>query len=494
VTSAFAGGHALRGPLARVARFRVGGYSLAIDSRLVEQVITAPFEVTPLPCAPVHVPGAVRVRDMGIPLLDLPTLFGARREGPAAATPLAMIVSHPGGRFAVPVDELVGLTAAAEESFSAVDVQHPTAEGVFSRLYLPPDGHGAEVLIDVEAVARIAGLHSVLASPQAVTHQRADLTSTYFVVDAGGRKLALAASAVRRVQANVVVDPVDFPHHALLGFHQLGPERIAVVELAVILGLQAQAEPSRTRSVIVVEDARGAPVAFSVTAILDMERFAEREIGRLADDEGHDHPIWRGTYHSQRSGPVLVAECAALWRLGTFVDSRALFGGTMNQGDTRAAACETVAHMIYRVAGGVLASRVSDARAVVGLPADFVDLRGTGHAQVGLFTHKTRTVPVLDLAVLMGREAVERPVGKPVLVIDTARSLLGLLVDEVVCMSPVAPSPIPGASRRPYGVVPAFTAMVQVQMDGADRSVTVLDLDALGDHGDLMLLMDGIPH
>lgn len=474
----------------RVARVRVGAYTLAVDAQLVEQVLSEPLPLVPLPCAPAHVPGAVRIRDSAVPLLDIAALFG--RPGTETAPPLTMVVRHPRGRFAVRVDELMGLFTAKPEQYSEIDVQHGSTDGVFSHLFCASGIEIADVVLDVEAIARVGELHSSLAPHHAHAHRRVELGSTFFVVEAGARRIAFAAAHVRHVQAHALLDRVTFEHQALLGFYQLGAERIAVIELAAVLGLPTATASTRTRALIVLDDERGAPVAFAVSSILDMERFAEEAIRTLADDDGRDHPIWRGTYPSERHGTVLVADTRAVWHMGTLVDTRSLFANDGVGANETGEPSTPIAHMVYRVAGGLLASRVCDARAVIALPADFVDLRGTGNSLVGLFTHKQRTVQVLDLASLMGRDAVVSPIGKPILVLTTQRGLLGLLVDEVLCMRSAVPTRIPGASRRPYGIIPAFAEMVCCRLDSDEWNVTVLDLDALGDYGDLMQLMGAL--
>jgi len=470
----------LAAPITRVARFRIGPYRVAVDARLVEHVHAKSFATVPLPMAPVHVPGVIRVDDRAIPLLDVEALFGDRTGAPQDGR-LTVVLRHAHGCFAIPADELLGLTRVREHDFSDISVQHPSADGVFTKLFSGAESEAAEVLLDIDALVRIGGLHTVLSTRASTEASGPTAGPTYFVVQVGDKRLAFDNKTVRQVQANAAVDRVGFTHPALIGFHALAGEQIAVVDVAVVLGLREAAEETPRLSFIVIDDARGAPIALVVSAILDMERTAGSTRHCAPADGEAANDFWHDSYESETHGSVLVADSAALWLASRVVDSRVLFASSRT--DSAAAIGQAVRpFFVYRAAGGLLTSPVSGARAVLTLPQDFVDLRGQRHGWVGLFAHAHGTIRVLDLSVLMGGAPITHPVGKPVLVFDSPRGPIGVLVDEVIAMRQSRTRELSGASRRPYGVIPPFAETAPMHIDGADRGVAVLDLAALPAH------------
>lgn len=486
----------------RVARVQAGGYSLAVDAALLEHVHQGPFELTPLPQAPAHVPGAVELRGVAVPVLDIVQLFdestGAAYDGSvprasAAGTvgqldgKMLMVIRHEHGRFAVPVDRVRGLVAARTEQFSEIVVQGEERSGVFSHLFIASETQGLDVLLDCAAVIRIARLHSVIAAPDSGRASQLDLGAMYFVVRAGATHFAFGALQVRQLQSKQPVEPLGFSHRALRGFYRFGRERVAVVDMAVVLGLPSKGVPDTVNDLVVISDERGSSLALSVEKVLDMEPVRANALQSIAADDGTDNTLYRGTYVSDRHGTVIVVDARALWQASTMIDGRALFGhAAAGAGD---GASTNEHYIVYRAAGGLLASRVCDARAALQLPADFVDLRQPGQALIGVFTHRNRSVQVMDLGQLMGRDAIDDVVGRPIIVVPTERGLLGLLVEDVVCLREATAQFIPGASRRAYGVIPPFTEMIHVEVQETDRSVTVLGLDALADHADFMQLV-----
>ncbi|GAB1344725.1 chemotaxis protein CheW [Gemmatimonas sp.] len=467
-------------PITRVARFRIGDYRVAIDARMVEHVHAKSFAIVPLPMAPAHVPGAIRIEDRAIPLLDVEALFGGGREAPCGNR-LTVVLRHDDGHFAISADELLGLTRVREHDFAEVSVQHPTADGVFTKLFSSPESETAEVLLDLEALVRVGGLHTARAARASTSARGLTAGPTYFVVQVGDKRLAFDAKTVRQVQANASVERVGFSHPALIGFHRFAGEQIAVVDVAVILGWRGSAEDAARRSFIVIDDARGAPIALVVSAILDMERTTGSSRPCAPADGEAANDFWHHSYESEAHGLVMVADSAAIWAASRVVDSRGLFAAS--QADATAALDRQLRPLfVYRAAGGLLTSPVSGARAVLTLPKDFVDLRGQRHGVVGLFAHAHGTIRVLDLSALMGGAAIAQPVGRPTLVFDSPRGPIGLLVDEVIAMRQGATHALSGASRRPYGVIPAFAESAPMHIDGADRGVAVLDLAALHDY------------
>lgn len=96
---------------------------LAIFAEDVEEV-TEPSEITPIPCAPVHVPGVVPVRGEALPLFDLACFLGLSGEG-ADERPRMLIVRSPLYRVGVLCDQVLGVTSVAAAAIQEARVSGP---------------------------------------------------------------------------------------------------------------------------------------------------------------------------------------------------------------------------------------------------------------------------------------------------------------------------------------------------------------------------------
>jgi purine-binding chemotaxis protein CheW len=76
--------------------------------------VTRISEITAIPLVPKHIPGIIRRRGESIALVNLPFFFNANRGGVSDAD-FAVIVQAKGKRFALQVEEVLGVTSLLGE-------------------------------------------------------------------------------------------------------------------------------------------------------------------------------------------------------------------------------------------------------------------------------------------------------------------------------------------------------------------------------------------
>jgi purine-binding chemotaxis protein CheW len=106
-----------------IMRFRIGPVELALFSEEVEEV-TEPAEVTPIPCAPPHVPGIVAVRGEALPLFDVGRFLGLPGASTATEMPRMLIVRSRRYRVGVICDQVLGVTSVPKDR-----IQDPRVSG-----------------------------------------------------------------------------------------------------------------------------------------------------------------------------------------------------------------------------------------------------------------------------------------------------------------------------------------------------------------------------
>jgi purine-binding chemotaxis protein CheW len=90
-----------------LVRFRVGEAELAILASTVDEVISR-TEMTPIPCAPPHVPGLIAYRGEALPLFDLASFVGLD-PAPSERESRILVVRSAIYRVGILCDEVSGV-------------------------------------------------------------------------------------------------------------------------------------------------------------------------------------------------------------------------------------------------------------------------------------------------------------------------------------------------------------------------------------------------
>lgn len=132
-----------------ILRFRIAGVEVALVAADVEEV-GEPSEITPIPCAPPHVPGIVAVRGEALPLFDLARFLGLSGES-SSESPRLLIVRSPAYRVGLLCDQVTGVTAVSKSQVREARVCRPPS----LRRYAIGEvelRHGVTPVLDLEAL------------------------------------------------------------------------------------------------------------------------------------------------------------------------------------------------------------------------------------------------------------------------------------------------------------------------------------------------------
>jgi chemotaxis signal transduction protein len=114
--------------------------------------VTRVSEITAIPLVPKHIPGIIRRRGESIALVSLPFFFNENRGGIADAD-FAVIVQARGTRFALQVEEILGVSTVLSEDLKLPqDNFDPTHAAYVSRVTL--DGL---MILDLAALVEAKG-------------------------------------------------------------------------------------------------------------------------------------------------------------------------------------------------------------------------------------------------------------------------------------------------------------------------------------------------
>lgn len=132
--------------------FRVAGAALALPAEAVEEVVVR-STVTPIPCAPAHVPGLIAVRGDAVPLFDVGIFFGLDGHTVVESDrePRVLLVRSSRYRVGIFCDAVMGIASVAESRIDEPRACRPASlrRHALGETYL----HGAVIpLLDLEGL------------------------------------------------------------------------------------------------------------------------------------------------------------------------------------------------------------------------------------------------------------------------------------------------------------------------------------------------------
>lgn len=138
-----------------ILQFRCRGSVLGVDAHAVEAIVER-SELTPIPCAPAHVPGLIAVRGDAVPVLDLGTFFGLEGESADAdRDPRVVVVRSSRYRVGLLCDAVRGIRSLLRTEIEPAHACQPVSlrRHAFGETFL--DG-AVTPLLDLEALLEAA--------------------------------------------------------------------------------------------------------------------------------------------------------------------------------------------------------------------------------------------------------------------------------------------------------------------------------------------------
>lgn len=463
---------------------RIADLEVAVPATLISEIVAGPIDVSPFPAAPRHVRGAFARHGSPVPVLDLAALLGRDRE-PSVGNALgfALIIRLPRGRFAVEVDAVLGVVRPAEKDVTDVDASPGEVPALFDRLYTHPVTQRVSAILDLEAILRIHELHTAIdAGP--VTDPGAEIAGrgSFLTFLLQGRVYAFAMGHVRHVGLRTGELDSALQGRIVRGFHRVQESTLPVVDLLALLGTAPAGASSPLGPCFLVVEKGGRSFAVCVDQLKAIETVAADRIDPVSALGRTEAKGLRGSFVDRHGQVVLVADADDLLARIEVVDQGTRPGDAVSSGLIVAAASPPVHQLVYRVGTTRLATPLASLHAVLHVPETRTDTRGEGGAAVGFCTQGGRTVSLIDLACLLGRDPVPLTTGQPVLVVDGGEGLRGYVVEAIEFMQLASLLPLPFPDRSFHGVIPPFTQMIRARGDGRDFAACVLDLARLPAH------------
>jgi purine-binding chemotaxis protein CheW len=430
--------------------FHAGDVRVALPLDELREVIMRPPRFSPLPATATGLLGAVNLRHVVIPVLDLVRLAGHEQGNDNGK--VIVIVARGNRLFGLLADEIEGVTRVAADALLETTVagDHPA---LFSHTFERPEDGEVVSLLDAEAITTLPGIPVVHDSGLRgtaldLTGERADASHrTVLLLGCGPIGLCIDVSHVHSVIPQLTLHSSPLEGATCRGVVHLQDKAVPAVDPLQLLGLGRVPDDGNLRGLVLAMP-RGL-VVLTVSDIADITSVPVGDVLPLPPVGMHKGGFLTGVLRTGSGGQHLLldgealradAELDALGSLGVSLRGRgapsapspaAASAGSAASApqskDGRQVVASVRKFLTYSV-GIEAATPLAQITEIVPYPPHAIAL-DSGGALMGIFTHRRLSVPLLSLPVLLGIDQATDHATARVLLVDTpAGELVGFVV------------------------------------------------------------------
>lgn len=469
---------------------QLGDLDLALPLSALREVVPRPETLAALPVAATGLVGAMGLRTMVLPVLDLRPLLGI--DGVAPEDQVVVVVVHDHHVVGLVVDRVRGVTRVPDRDL--VELSTASGELLVSHAFQHEDPTRPVSVLDAAHLLGLPGMPRVPEQPAADTSGGPGVGrgESLTLVRCGDQVLALEVEAIHTTIPLTEVRTTLLTGGDCLGVTSYGGREVPVVDPMTMIGLPALVA-DEVRAGVVLDLGPG-HVVLAVSDLVEL-RMAGAGVLPVPGFANHRPELVRGVLE------IEDAACLVLDGAGLRADSTLLALASVNT--DLAGATEDVRDLVGALADGSAA----------GGPAYLTYTAGVGLASpleqvveilpfpdsltpsaveqvVGVLVHRGRTVPVVLLATVLGHEPGERGPSSCLLLVELGAERVALAVDSLGGIEPVVWTDPDHRDLGMHDLTRAVLDAPLVRPSGGTRLVPALDLrrlaGALGLGGDLL--------
>ncbi|PPK93811.1 purine-binding chemotaxis protein CheW [Kineococcus xinjiangensis] len=471
----------------------LAGMEVALPLSALREVVPCPAEFSALPVTSPGLLGAMVLRELPVPVLDLRARLGGGSD--LSGDRVVVILAHGGRLLGIVGDRLRGITPLPEGELHAVGAQGDPL--LFSASFRHPvDGDVVSVL-DVARLLDLPGVPSVAEPAHQAggavvgagtgTGSGTGARRTLTLLRCGDRVLAMDAAHVHTTLAGSVPRPSVLDSEVCRGVRDYGDREVAVVDPLTVLGLgRLPAEEVASGAGLVLDLGRGY-VVLALSAVLDIVAVEPDAVLPVPAFSMCRPELIAGMVQTERFGQCLVLDGRAL---RDDADLRAygsvntstvqpLPGGpdpAAGSGGAGSPAGRGPSYLTYSL-GVDVCTPLEQVAEILPFPETWTPT-GVGGEVLGIVLHRSGAVPVLCTAMLLGRRAA--PVGPAtcLLLVKVDGEQIGFAVDALRSIDPLTWQEPAGADGQRTPPQTLHSAPL-VRVGGNERLIPEVDLVAL---------------
>ncbi|MFG1610098.1 chemotaxis protein CheW [Actinoplanes sp. NPDC049265] len=476
--------------------FHAGDVRVALPLDELREVIMRPPRFSSLPTAADGLLGAVNLRHLVIPVLDLCKLagFGANEGGDDSGR-VIVIVAREGQVFGLLADEIEGVARVTADALLETKVAGAGA-ALFSHTFERPEDGAVVSLLDAAAIAARPGIPVVrevgLRPPIGGAEGADSSRRTVLLLQCGAVGLSIDVSHVHSVipQLTLHSSPLDGP--TCRGVVHLHGRAVPAVDPLGLLGLGSLPDDGNLRGLVLATE-RGL-VVLTVTDISDIASVPVGDVlplppvgmrkggfldGILRVEDGRQHLLLNG--EALRAD----AELDTLAGLGLPLSGPAPAPPAVSTKENEAKTHDgrrivpRVRKFLTYSVGMEAATPLEQITEIVPYPEHAIGLDSGGEL-LGVFTHRKLSVPLLSLGIMLGLADPIDPGTARVLLVDApGGDLVGFVVPALHAIEDSVWEEAAPAQAGEPGTMLQRGPLVKIGTEEQGRLLPYVDLNEL---------------
>ncbi|TYP88956.1 chemotaxis protein CheW [Blastococcus xanthinilyticus] len=419
---------------------RMADMDVALPLSALREVVPCPLELSGLPAAAPGLLGALELRRLVLPVLDLAAVLG--RPAPRRPEQVVVVASSGGQVLGLLADEVRGICQVPGEALVAARTE--TGGLLFSATFRHPGTGQAYSVLDAAAILGLPGVPTV-------TDVTRDPTSvggagngvrrrTLTVLRCGPYRFAVDAAHVHTTLPTPDLRPSVLTGRLCRGVVDFSDREVPVVDPLALLGL-GELAPQEMGAGLVLDLGPGY-VALALSELLELVDVPDDDVLPTPPFATPRPDVLAGMLAVDGLGDCLVLDGPALLAdpdlTGFASVNTALTSGPVQQDDVPSVAAAVAggapSYLVFSI-GVDLVAPLDQVAEILPFPGALTATAVEG--VLGLVTHRRAAVPVLCLATLLGR--TERPVGAAtcLLLVDVAGCPVAFAVDALRTIAPL---------------------------------------------------------
>lgn len=458
---------------------RLGELDLALPLSALREVVPRPADLAALPVVATGLVGAMGLRSLVLPVVDLRPVLGLSDDRPAEQ--VVVVVAHERRVVGLVVDEVRGVTRVPDADL----LPFATASGrlLVSHAFQLDDGAVPVSVLDAAELLALPGVPTVAeadSAPVPTTHDSlvGDRTQSLTLVRCGAQVLALGVDAIHTTIPLPEVSASLLAGGDCLGTTAHAGREVPVVDPLSLLGLTPMAASDVGAGVVL--DLGSGLVVLAVSELVEL-RAAGAGVLAVPGLAAHRPELVLGVVELAEGaclvldGAGLKADCTLLALAAVNTDLAASAGATGLAGARSVGGGP--AYVTYR-AGLDLASPLAQVAEILPYPAALTP--SAAEHVLGVVVHRGVVVPVVCLSTLLGQPPAERGHGACLLLVASSEEEGGdqvaFAVDSLGAIEPLTWTD-PEHRRREYAGDLSRAAHLSPLVRLADGERLVPDLD-----------------
>lgn len=466
--------------------FLLGDMALALPMAALREVVPC-AALSPLPCGAACVIGAIDLRGVAVPVVDLRVALGLAQAD--APQPNVIIMLHQNRLLGLLSGPVTGVFSAPPEALKRASMANGVAAVLAGSLRRDDLGQLVSVL-SPEAVATLPGVPMIDDPEPARQHLASDDTAVEVVdhrvqmmlMRCGKVPLAIDAISVYATVSNPVLRPSPLARGACKGVLQYAGAEVPMLDLMACCGM-GQLDLERPMQGFLLRQSTGL-VGLLVEQVVDVLSIDTAEVVALPPHVLPRGDLFVGTLSLQ---PPAVADATAgqylvLDGVALAADETLCNLAQASQPDAgQAAANEGLIQphgrsmVIYDVLGewATPLEQITEILPYDGSSAVFNDMGPL----LGVVAHRGRSVPIYCLRRLLGADSVDCTPTTTMLMVEDAGEMAAFVVLQLRDIAPAAWEPsLPGHGSATAPAGQASRPLVQVGQGAQQRMLPMLDL------------------